>query len=229
MQQTKAYEKVIEHIKKQIINHDLTIGEKLPPEREISEQLGVSRNSVREAIHMLEMMGFISSQQGAGNYVSCNFEKNLVESMSMMFILHKLDYGSITQLRFALEMQAFVLAVDNISKEEIQKIGEYILNLDRGKTEEECVIWDKKIHYAIAKASHNVLIIDVLQALSDVLDTYITDMRREIFKDDNKEKLQQAHKEIAKCMIEKDLEGGRKAIEDHFDIINSTLERMKTR
>ena len=63
MQQTKAYEKVIEHIKKQIINHDLTIGEKLPPEREISEQLGVSRNSVREAIHMLEMMGFISSQQ----------------------------------------------------------------------------------------------------------------------------------------------------------------------
>lgn len=75
MQQTKAYEKVIEHIKKQIINHDLTIGEKLPPEREISEQLGVSRNSVREAIHMLEMMGFISSQQGAGNYVSCNFEK----------------------------------------------------------------------------------------------------------------------------------------------------------
>lgn len=180
MQQTKAYEKVIEHIKKQIINHDLTIGEKLPPEREISEQLGVSRNSVREAIHMLEM-------------------------------------------------QAFVLAVDNISKEEIQKIGEYILNLDRGKTEEECVIWDKKIHYAIAKASHNVLIIDILQALSDVLDTYITDMRREIFKDDNKEKLQQAHKEIAKCMIEKDLEGGRKAIEDHFDIINSTLERMKTR
>lgn len=124
MQQTKAYEKVIEHIKKPIINHDLTIGEKLPPEREISEQLGVSRNSVREAIHMLEMMGFISSQQGAGNYVSCNFEKNLVESMSMMFILHKLDYGSITQLRFALEMQAFVLAVDNISKEEIQKIGE---------------------------------------------------------------------------------------------------------
>ena len=229
MQQTKAYEKVIEHIKKQIINHDLTIGEKLPPEREISEQLGVSRNSVREAIHMLEMMGFISSQQGAGNYVSCNFEKNLVESMSMMFILHKLDYGSITQLRFALEMQAFVLAVDNISKEEIQKIGEYILNLDRGKTEEECVIWDKKIHYAIAKASHNVLIIDILQALSDVLDTYITDMRREIFKDDNKEKLQQAHKEIAKCMIEKELEGGRKEIEDHFDIINSTLERMKTR
>ena len=149
--------------------------------------------------------------------------------MSMMFILHKLDYGSITQLRFALEMQAFVLAVDNISKEEIQKIGEYILNLDRGKTEEECVIWDKKIHYAIAKASHNVLIIDILQALSDVLDTYITDMRREIFKDDNKEKLQQAHKEIAKCMIEKDLEGGRKAIEDHFDIINSTLKRMKTR
>lgn len=119
--------------------------------------------------------------------------------------------------------------MDNISEEEIQRIGEYISNLDRGKTEEECVIWDKKIHYAIAKASRNVLIIDILQALSDVLDTYITDMRREIFKDDNKEKLQQTHKEIAKCMIEKNLEGGRRAIEDHFDIINKTLERMKAR
>ena len=59
MQQTKAYEKVIEHIKKQIINHDLTIGEKLPPEREISEQLGVSRATLREALRMLIARGVL--------------------------------------------------------------------------------------------------------------------------------------------------------------------------
>ncbi|NLM13975.1 MAG: FadR family transcriptional regulator, partial [Epulopiscium sp.] len=84
----KSYTKVIDYIKKQIRQGKLSIGEKLPAERELSEILGVSRNSVREAIRSLEIMGVISSQHGAGNYLTGNFENNLVESISMMFLLN---------------------------------------------------------------------------------------------------------------------------------------------
>ena len=53
----KAYEIVIDSIKEQIMNQELVLGQGLPPEREISEKLGVSRNSVREALKILTVMG----------------------------------------------------------------------------------------------------------------------------------------------------------------------------
>ena len=109
--QKKAYKIVIDYIKQQIRNRELMIGELLPPERELSEKLGVSRNSIREALKILSVIGVISSRQGAGNYVSCDFDHYLVDTFSMMFILGELDYDQINQIRIGLEMQAYALAV----------------------------------------------------------------------------------------------------------------------
>ena len=74
----KAYEIVIDSIKEQIMNQELVLGQGLPPEREISEKIGVSRNSVREALKILTVMGVVSSRQGAGNYISGNFKGYMV-------------------------------------------------------------------------------------------------------------------------------------------------------
>ena len=55
---TRTYEKVVQYIKDEIWRGSLKCGERLPPERELAETLGVSRNSVREAIRTLSMMGY---------------------------------------------------------------------------------------------------------------------------------------------------------------------------
>ena len=107
----KTYEIVIAYVKKMIMNRDLLVGEKLPPEREIAEHLQVSRNSVREAIRIMDMTGIISSQQGSGNYITCDFQKSMVETMSMMFAMDKITPSHISQVRRALEIQAFSMAV----------------------------------------------------------------------------------------------------------------------
>ncbi len=62
----KAYEIVIDSIKEQIMNQELVLGQGLPPEREISEKLGVAEIR-REALKILTVMGVVSSRQGAGN------------------------------------------------------------------------------------------------------------------------------------------------------------------
>ena len=59
--QQKAYKGVIDYFKKKIMDGELRPGEKLPPERDIAERLNVSRNSVREAIRIMDMTGVISS------------------------------------------------------------------------------------------------------------------------------------------------------------------------
>lgn len=70
----KVYEQVIEQIQYKILNGELKKGDKLLSERELSEQMNVSRTSIREAIRVLETMGVIESRQGEGNFICTNIE-----------------------------------------------------------------------------------------------------------------------------------------------------------
>ncbi len=222
--QQKSYTKVIDYIKLQIREGNLTLGSKLPAERELSLLLGISRNSVREAIRTLDIMGVISSQQGAGNYLIGNFENNLVESLSMMFLLNQINYQQISQLRRALEMQALILAIDNITEEQILELEQVVAELEH-TTEENNIVLDKKLHYTIATASGNRLISDILQALSDLIDQFIVDLRREILSSpDSKIVLFEAHNEMMQSLIKKDKNMGFLAINKHFGIIDEKLK-----
>ena len=60
----KVYEQVIEQIQESIFNGELKKGDKLPSERELSEQMRVSRTSIREALRVLETLGVVESKQG---------------------------------------------------------------------------------------------------------------------------------------------------------------------
>ena len=223
--QQKSYTKVINYIKQQIREGNLTSGSRLPAERDLSQLLGVSRNSVREAIRTLDIMGIISSQQGAGNYLTGNFENNLVESLSMMFLLNQINYKQISQLRRGLEMQALMLAIDNITKEQIKELTQVVTELEH-TTEEHNIVLDKKLHYTIATASGNTLIKDILQALSDLINQFIVDLRREILSSpDSKIILQEAHYEILQSLIKKDKNLAYEAINKHFGIIDEKLEQ----
>lgn len=225
--QQKSYTKVVEYIKKQVQEGNLTIGGKLPAERELSAVLGVSRNSVREAIRTLDIMGVISSQQGAGNYLIGNFEKNLVETMSMMFLLNQINYEQISQLRRGLELQALILAIDHITDQEVNKLETILSQLETEK-EEINVILDKQLHYNIALASRNNLIVNILQALSDLLDQFISDLRRDILSsEDSRVILMEAHNEMIQSLVKRDKTLAYQAIEKHFNIIDLKLGSKK--
>lgn len=224
--QKKAYEIVMDHIKNQILNQELSLGEMLPPERELSENLGVSRNSVREALKILSVVGVISSRQGAGNYISCDFESYLIDTLSMMFMLEQLDYDQINQIRIGLEMQAYALAVKYAENSEILMMQNYVRQLDESKDDEEKTRLDKKIHYAIAKASKNILILNILNALSEVMDVFIKDMRREILRTESRKgMLQETHKQMVDCLMKRDVENGQKALMKHFEMINKIINK----
>lgn len=224
MEQGKSYTKVIDYIKNQIRLGELKIGERLPSERELSALLGISRNSVREAIRILDFMGIISSQHGAGNYLTGNFENNLVESLSMLFLLNQINYKEISELRRVLETQAILLAIDQATEEELKEIEKISLKLEHG-SEEDNIILDKKLHYNIARASKNKLIIDILQALSEIMDRFIADLRKEIFRsEDSREDLKKSHNDIVKSLLNRDKELAYQAINKHFELIKEKLK-----
>ena len=74
----KVYEEVIEQIKDMIYNGILKKGDKLPSERDMVEELQVSRTSVREALRSLEVIGLIESRQGEGNFIKESLDRKSV-------------------------------------------------------------------------------------------------------------------------------------------------------
>ncbi len=221
----RAYVRVIDYIKQEIRLGHLHIGSRLPPERTLAEQLNVGRNSVREALRILEILGTTVSTQGAGHFIAGNFENSLVETLSIMFLLKELSFQEISQLRYAIEKHAFALAVQEASSQDCAELQAIISRLDSGLSEEENVLLDKKLHYTIARASGNPLFVEILNALSDVMDRFIADLRMDIMSEERRrEKLFAAHRRMVECILDKDLPGGYAAIDEHFTLIDQRLE-----
>ena len=222
----RAYVRVIDYIKQEIRDGHLRIGSRLPPERTLAEQLNVGRNSVREALRVLEIMGTTVSTQGAGHFIAGNFENSLVETMSIMFLLKELSFQQVSQLRYAIEKHAFALAVEHASPADLRRLEDIISRLDLGGlSEEENVLLDKELHYTVARASGNQLFVEILNALSDVMDRFIADLRMDIMsEEDRRAKLLSAHRRIVQGILEKDIQGGYAAVDEHFQLVNQRLE-----
>ena len=228
MVENKAYELVITYIKQGILKHTFELGDRLPSERELSVQLGVSRNSVREALRTLGIMGVIASRRGAGNYISDDLEKSLVESMSMMYAMNKIDNEQISEYRYALEMRALSLAFRNVTEDEIEAMERCIRMIDESKSDEEKAKMDKRFHDLLVKASRNWIFIENIAALNQVIDCFIRDMRSTILQNERDGKrLQEAHWSIINALKEKDEAKGMAALHDHFVYLNEEIARRK--
>lgn len=225
----KSYEKVVYYVKDQILSGAYKIGDKLPPEREFAQLLGVSRNSVREALRILDHLGVLACYHGSGNYIVDDFANTLIEIMSLMFALQKINYREITEFRYALELQALNLAIDRASAKQIADLECYMDMLEKCSSEEIKVIYDKKIHYTITEASGNPFLLNNLTALTKIMDIYIKDMRSNILNDtDNGETLQKSHRTLVEAIREKDKAKGKAALELHFHCIYSYLDKQST-
>ena len=176
-EQPKSYEKVLTYLEDSLRRGQLSLGDPLPPERELAEQLGISRNSVREAVRLLEHMGFIVSNQGAGNFICCNIQRNLQDSFDLLMLLQQIDYRRLGELRAGLELQAALLALGRITDEQVRELSGMVEEMASCSSKRAAQL-DKQLHDTIAAISGNELIIQIHRALSTTIDRFITDMRR---------------------------------------------------
>ena len=224
VQQGKAYERVITYIKTEILKGSLKQGEKLPPERELAEKLGVGRNSVREALRTLSLMGFISSTQGAGNFVSCDIEKNLAESTQMMMLLGATDYRQVSELRQGLENQAVLLASERITPAQLSELEDIVWQLRDENDLARSTALDKRLHYLIGEAAGNPLIMVILRAMSETIDDFISHMREKMMEDEvYRKRLQDSHQGIVLALQDHNGAEAVRMMREHFQAVDSAM------
>lgn len=220
---TKVYEQVIEQIKSKIKSGEIKKGDKLPSEREMSELIGVSRTSVREAIRALEVVGLVESKQGAGNYIKTNFDNSLFEPLSVMFMLQESSVKEMYDLRETLELECAKLSAQNIEDNELALLTAIVDRMYLAGSEEESLELDIKFHYLIAKTSRNVLLINMLDVISQLMDEFIQKSRMQILHEGNtKESLLEIHENLLRALKCKDEAKVCNAMKEHFDLIRKS-------
>ncbi len=223
---TKVYEQVIEQIKGMIADGTLKKGDKLPSERELVEQLQVSRTSIREALRAMEIIGLIECKQGGGNFVREDFKNNLFEPLSIMFMLEKGNPMEIIEVRRIIEVETAALAAERITQEELDSLEKIVEQLKQSMNEDDAVKIDKRFHYEIAQASKNKLIITLLNAISSLIDAYIKDARMKILlEEENRTLLSSQHEKVYLALKRHDIAGAVTAMRQHLDFANEYMSR----
>lgn len=152
----------------------------------------------------------------------------VIEKVKTMILSGELKPGEKLPLEreFAeeLEVLAFTLALDRVREEDLAKMEECVEKLDKNGDSKNNATLDKIIHYTLARASGNQLLIDILEACSGVFDILIEDMRYGILKNENrKTELNECHRHLVDALREGDREKGLQALKWHFEMIDEVL------
>jgi GntR family transcriptional regulator, transcriptional repressor for pyruvate dehydrogenase complex len=168
----RTYELVLQRIEAQIVSGALRAGEKLPPERELAEMLGVSRPAVREALRVLEAQGAVRSQVGQGPDSGTIIDRVPSDALTRLLRLHvalgSFPLADVVETRVALERSIVVLAARHALPEDLTRMRRALEAMDEPEvTREMFNQLDIDFHVAIAEAGGNPLMLDMTRAIRE--------------------------------------------------------------
>ena len=223
----KVYEQVVAQITDMIYEGKLQKGDKLPSERKLKEQLGVSRASIREAFSALEMLGLIQSRPGEGTFIKEEPDENLIKPLSLILLLNENIVEELVELRRVLEVDCVRLAADRATDEEITEMKSYIDKLaDSSGYEDTSIKADRRFHYTIARASKNQVLYYVMTSISEAMDFHIKNTRTELVSHQATMKnflLQ--HERIFTGIKNRDPEQAMREMQNHLDYVEKLIKQ----
>ena len=169
----RAFEEVCDQIRREIALGTLKPGDRLPPEREFAEQLGVSRTAIREALRSLENAGLVECHQGmGGGAFICERDSSVVtQAVSDMVMLGQVPWDDVTETRIALTEQAIRLACQRGTEEDfaaIEKDIDHIEQLTAQGNFTRRSNYINEFYRLLAVATHNIVMLMLLESLAEL-------------------------------------------------------------
>ncbi|MEU7883662.1 FadR/GntR family transcriptional regulator [Microbispora bryophytorum] len=235
----RAFEEVLARIEERIGADGLTVGDRLPGERQLAEQLGVGRSSVREALRVLETLGVVASQAGrgpdAGAVLTSRPGNALTDLLRLHLGLATLSMREVIDTRLMIEQWAAARAAaanaaanaaaparTAEARTEPQtaeaetataRMAEAIAAMDAARDPAEFVEHDIAFHLALAEAAGNRLIVAVMRALRDALRRYAVDA---VVRLGDTGGLQDDHRRIHRAIEDGDAGAAAAAVAEHL-------------
>ncbi|MFD5036739.1 FadR/GntR family transcriptional regulator [Streptomyces sp. NPDC058378] len=201
-------DEAIEKIKGMIVSGALAPGDRLPKESELAAELGLSRNSLREAVRALSLIRILDVRQGDGTYVTSLDPQLLLEALSFVVDFHRDDTVlEFFAVRRILEPAATAMAALRIDEEELDALGAQLDALGPDPSVEALVAGDLEFHRRIVRCSGNTVLCSLLDGLSGP--TTRARVWRGLTQEDAVSRTLHEHRAILAALRDRDAEAAR--------------------
>ncbi len=209
---------IADQIRNSILAGDFIPGDKLPPERELAEMFGVSRPSVREALNILSAAGMVMSYHGGGTVVQSLVDSAVGNFLSELIRVQQERALDVIEVRKGMESWTVYYAAQRAQPEDLQRLEEIVLGMERnlngGKPSED---FDANFHVVIARATHNIVWLHLMQTLFDAMKEFQQSVWRAVYltREDH-HLLYTHHYQIYEAIRHRDAEAARTAMLEHL-------------
>jgi GntR family transcriptional repressor for pyruvate dehydrogenase complex len=211
---------VVQHVRGLIERGELRPGDRLPPERELAVQLGVSRPSVRAGLRSLAAIGILQTRHGAGTFITDGPPTLGTEPLSFLAALHGFTQDEMYEARRALEVGVAGLAAERATDDQIATIAEEVTSLFASLDEpQEFLRHDIRFHRAVAAASGNPILASLVEMVSTI---FYEHRRRKVEEAGDLKESAQMHRAIYHAIRAREPKRARAAMNEHLLLAQET-------
>ena len=222
---SKISDEVYKQIVSLISNGQLKPGDKIPSERELSSELGISRQSIREALNRAEVMGLIEVRQGEGSFILSSLEGLLKPPLTVIIEKEVERIFDFLEIRKLVEGWCAEKAALEATSEELKDMKEILDKMkivaSKDKQWEEL---DLELHLSIAKATHNIIAIHIMDALKVNFSLFFK-FTKSMPSSERLDVLWQHHHEIIDAIVRKNSRLAKQKVVDHLNFIEEKIRK----
>ena len=197
--------------------------EKLPSEREMASDLGISRQSIREALYRAEVMGLIEVRQGEGSFVLSSVRESLKPPLLVLLEEEAGRIFEFLEVRKLIEGWCAQKAATEATAEDLERMAgilEGMATSTPGDRKWEEV--DVEFHLSVAAGTHNIIAIHIMEALKESFGSFFR-FRKVLTRPEKKDLLLRHHHEIYRAIIQGNPSLAKRKIVDHLDYIEKKI------
>jgi GntR family transcriptional repressor for pyruvate dehydrogenase complex len=227
----KISEEIVHQIKSLIKDGKLKPGEKLPPERVLADMLGVGRSSLREAINILDTLGFVEIRKRKGIFIRSISVPIMSDPLRQILEEDKSTLFELYELRKDIELASTYMAAKRRREADLIAIRNYLESMEKDAPN-ACLSAgdDLGFHLAIAQASHNFLRVHLLKNIFDLSGDYIDFVAQKLIQEKaNISVILEQHTNLVEAIQKGDQEGARALMDEHLTWVEDKWREMGSR
>lgn len=206
---------VIDFVRREIEAGRLKPGDRLPPERDLARQIGVSRPSLRSGLRSLQAMGVIRARQGSGTYIASGPPRLGEGPLQFLAALHGFTRDEMFEARRVLEVGTAGLAAERADPEQMSTMAEEVASMFASLEDPQAfLLHDVQFHRAVAAGSHNPVLATLIETLAELV--YET-RRRTVERATDLKESAEMHRRIYRAIKARDGERARHEMSEHLD------------
>ncbi len=215
--------KITEQITNAIIAGELKPGDRLPPETELCQSMGVGRNSIREAVKILEAYGIVYIKRAEGTFVSDSYSQNMLDPMIYGVILQERNWEQIIGFRKVIDYGILYLGCRTFGKQQLDEVKgsldsfEKIIHKKDCSTE-EIIKADNEFHKSIVKAVKNELLVSIADYIERFTLPSRLETTKEMLKRNDIEHMMVLHQQIYDVLEKRNIELIEQTVEKHYEL-----------